>query len=389
MSDILVSKYREYPVVAAYIGNELSYLSVVHDSGLGSIYLSRVENVVKNIHAAFVRFGDGQTGYLPFKDIVRAMVVNRDFPEGGSVRQGDEIIVQLQREGIKLKKPGLTCLISHSGTYVVVTLGRKGVGASTRLSQDERNRLLGIVKPLYESLCDQFRDDLYGADFGLIIRTETAHLSDDDVREKTLSECRNILSELAAIIKDGHSRRVFSCIRSGNADEIDTHINRATGFLKSRGETEVNVIDSSYIYSPGTDIEKLLRSRVWLKSGAFLVIEQLESFNAIDVNTGKAIAGKNDIIKKINFEAAEEIFRQIRLRNLSGMILIDFINMKSEEDKRQLCDHVSALSKREPVHTEFVDMTGLGIIELIRTKNDKSLKEIFENEQSTVDNSVT
>ncbi len=389
MSDILVSRYKDFPVIAGYMDGRLSYLSVVHSSGLGSIYLCRVENVVKNISAAFVRFGDNQTGYLPFKDVPDAMVINREVPKGTALRQGDEIIAQVQTEGIKLKKPGLSGYISRSGKYCVITLGRKGVGASTRLSQDERNRLFGLVKPIYTDLCEKYRESLFGAIFGMIIRTEASQLSDEEFRENVLSECETIIGELSDILRNGHSRTVFSCIRSGDEDDIDTHISRATAFLKSRGETQINVIQNSYIYSPALDIEKLLRSRVWLGSGAFLIIEQLESFNAIDVNTGKAIAGKNDIIKKINFEAADEIFRQIRLRNLSGMILIDFINMKSAEDKNELCEYVERLSKQEIVHTEFVDMTGLGIIELIRTKNDKSLKEIFENEQSTVDNSVS
>ena len=116
-----------------------------------------------------------------------------------------------------------------------------------------------------------------------------------------------------------------------------------------------------------------------------MIIEQLESFNAIDVNSGKAIDKKKDSISKINYEAADEIFRQIRLRNLSGMILIDFINMKSSEDTEKLCSYVRALARKEPVHTEFIDITGLGIIELTRSKNDKTLKEVLQNTINAVD----
>ena len=154
----------------------------------------------------------------------------------------------------------------------------------------------------------------------------------------------------------------------------------------SRGIEDINVLENSVVYSPKADIDKLKQHKIWLKSGAFLIIEQLESFNAIDVNTGKAITGKKDIIRKVNKEAAVEIMRQIRLRNLTGMILIDFINMKDKADVEDLCSFVRSLCRKEDVHTRFIDITGLGIVELTRNKNDKSLKEILENQNNSVDN---
>ncbi len=193
------------------------------------------------------------------------------------------------------------------------------------------------------------------------------------------------LKELENILRLGRTRTVYSCIYKNNNDDVDGHIQKARNFLKARGIEESRIIDESVVYSIKTDMEKLLKNRVWLKSGAFLVIEQLESFNAIDVNTGKAIAGKNDIIKKVNEEAALEIMRQIRLRNLTGMILIDFINMRDKEDTEDLCAYVRSLCRKEPVHTEFIDITGLGIVELTRSKNDKSLKEILQKQNNCVD----
>ncbi len=386
MSDILVSKYRDRPVVAGYINNRLQYLSVIHNSRLSNIYLCRVENVVRNIDAVFVRFEGDELGYLQIKDILPGAIVNRDAVEKFSVRQGDEIIVQLETESIKLKKPKFTTYISFSGKYSVVTMGRRGIGASTKLSSDDRKRLIGLVKPEVNELVQEYRNKLFSMDFGIIIRTESAGLSEDTARQIITDDIRSCLNELSDILKEGHSRTVFSCLHRGNGGQVDAQIQAASRFLSLKDSSEIRVIESSVIYSPANDIDKLLRNRVWLESGAFLIIEQLESFNAIDVNTGKAIKGKNDIIKKINYEAAEEIFRQIRLRNLSGMILIDFINMKSNEDNEDLCSYVRRLAEKESVHTEFIDMTGLGIIELVRKKNDKSLKEILENGQNIIDN---
>jgi ribonuclease G len=377
MSDIFVSEYEGMPAVTAYIDNHLEYLSLLHGADLGSIYLCRVENVVKNIGAAFLRYSDGRSGYLSLKDIDPECVVNREIKGDFTIRQGDEIIAMLETEGIKLKKPSFTTHLSVSGRFSVVTVGRRGVGASTKLSQADRKRLLGIIKPLYEDLSKEYSGALYGADFGIIIRTESAMLPDSELSDTVIRDVKECLESLSDILRDGRSRTVFSCIRRGSAMDIDSHLAGAVSFMNQKGITDYRVIHESVIYSVKNDIEKLLMNRVWLKSGAFLIIEQLESFNAIDVNTGKAIAGKSDITKKINFEAADEIFRQIRLRNLSGMILIDFINMRSSEDTDRLCDHVSKLCRKEPVHTEFIDITGLGIVELTRNKNEKSLKEIL------------
>ncbi len=158
---------------------------------------------------------------------------------------------------------------------------------------------------------------------------------------------------------------------------INEHISKAVSILKTKKIIDPPVATDSGICGINEKINDLTRNKVWLKSGAFLIIEQLESFNAIDVNSGKAIAGKYNIIKKVNLEAAEEIMRQIRLRNLSGMILIDFINMKEKSDYDELTDLIKRLCRQDTVHTRFIDVTALGIIELTRNKNDKSLKEVL------------
>jgi ribonuclease G len=139
--------------------------------------------------------------------------------------------------------------------------------------------------------------------------------------------------------------------------------------------------DKSYglnkLYSIETKLEELLGKKVWLKSGAYLVIEKTEAMYVIDVNSGKNISKKTsaDYIFSINMEAAEEIMYQIRLRNLTGMILIDFINMESEEDKLQLLDELSYLASLDKIKTKVIDMTALDLVEITRMKNKKSLGE--------------
>ena len=385
MADIFISEYQNYPLVSVYIDDKLSFLSLVRESDLGSVYLCRVDNILDNLQSAFVRFGDGKIGYVPFKSILPSCVTNRSISSSKELRQGDEILLQVDTEEIKLKKAKLTSHISVSGQYSVITLGRHGVGASLKLSEDVRSLLIAEIKKEYPALLAECSNALSEAGFGVIIRTESAELPIEEAVPLIIADIRFSLNELEKLLTEGKKRSLYSCIKKSKMGDIDEHILRAKNFLKSREITDYKVINKSVVYSIKQDIEKLLHNKVWLKSGGFLIIEQLESFNAIDVNSGKAIDKKKDSFLKINYEAADEIFRQIRLRNLSGMILIDFINMKSKEDTDKLCSYVKTLARKETVHTEFIDITGLGIIELTRNKNDKTLKEVLQNNTDTVD----
>ena len=131
------------------------------------------------------------------------------------------------------------------------------------------------------------------------------------------------------------------------------------------------------LYRLETILSEALQEKVWLKSGGFLVIQQTDAFVAIDVNSGKYSSKKQpqEIYKKINLEAAEEIVHQLRLRNLSGMILVDFINMKKEEDQKELLDTLAQLSVSDPTELTVIDMTALGIVEMTRKKTRKPLAE--------------
>jgi ribonuclease G len=135
------------------------------------------------------------------------------------------------------------------------------------------------------------------------------------------------------------------------------------------------------LYSIETKLELLLGKRVWLKSGAYLVIEKTEAMYVIDVNSGKNISKKAnaDYIYSINLEAAEEIMYQIRLRNLTGMILVDFINMDSDNDKEQLLEELSFLAGQDRIRTDIIDMTALDLVEITRLKNRKSLSETYRS----------
>ena len=388
MSEIIISEYLNTPVVTAFIGNKMEYLSFVRDNELGNIYVAKVDHIVKNINAAFVRYDKDKTGYLPLRNITGACVINRPFESGDALKNGDDVIVQVESEAVKTKKTKLTTNLSVSDNYVAVTLGKYGVGSSIKLSDDIRTFLSDKIKEDYENIMDAYHEKLSGATAGIIIRTQASEIEEEKAFNVIENSFKSCLDELAKILSDGRNRTTYSCIHRSDNGSTAQHIENAEAFLKVRGESDYSVIEDTGIHGIRSAIDDLKHRKVWLKSGAYIIIEQLESFNAIDVNTGKAIKGKDDIAFKVNLEAVNEIFRQIRLRNLTGMILIDFINMDDDEKYEELIHKVKAFCKYEQVHTCFIDVTGLGIMELTRNKNDKTLKEILKDVEKAVDNSI-
>lgn len=385
MAEIIISEYKNTPVVTAFIDNKMEYISFVRDSEIHNIYVGRVDHIVKNLDAAFVKYAEDKVGYLPLKNITHACVLNKEFHDEDKLHNGDTVLVQVESEAVKTKRTKLTTNLSIPGKYAVITLGKTGIGSSVKLPDKDRERLTELIRDGYNSFVDDNRDYLFGSDIGLIIRTEASEI-ENDIEKELLNSAKETASILFNILKETRTRTIYSLLYSVNNNDMESHISKAHAFLKSRGISDANIIEDSGIYGITSKIEELTRNKVWLKSGGFLIIEQLESFNAIDVNTGKAIKG-NDITSKVNKEAAYEIMRQIRLRNLTGMILIDFINTTDEEQKSELIALMTKLCKKDPIHTAFIDITGLGIMELIRNKNDKSLKEILKDVEKAVDNS--
>ena len=391
MAEIIVSEYKNCPVVTAFIDNKLEFLEFVRKSELHDVYLGRVDHIVKNIDAAFVKYRDDEIGYLPLKSVLPACVTSRDFKTGDTLKAGDEVIVQVEVEKQKTKKTKLTTYLALSGRYNVLTLGRQGVGASLKLEDKKRNDLIFRVKEQFKNLSFEYRTSLKDISVGTIIRTNAADIPENDVEDRILSDAKECLDLMVSVLETGKTRTVGTLLFSKNNadangnDMASLYVEKAKAFLKSKDITNPSVITDNGIHGIPSKIDSLRSNKVWLKSGAYLIIEQLESFNAIDVNTGKAISGKKDIVKKVNIEAAYEIMRQIRLRNLTGMILIDFINMNDQSDYDELKELIVRQSRMDPIHTAFIDITGLGIMELTRNKNDKSLKEILQDVEKTVD----
>ena len=172
----------------------------------------------------------------------------------------------------------------------------------------------------------------------------------------------------------------FSNIDSVVTDQEDIYKElieefNGTDFAKKIKRYDDSAISLNLLYKLSSQIKELCSSQVWLNSGANIIIEQLETLSVIDVNSSKCATKRDSDILKINMEAATEAARQIRLRNISGMIIIDFINMKSKEDESALINHLKSELKKDSITCSFIDITKLSLIEITRKKEYKSLKE--------------
>ncbi|SFR97670.1 ribonuclease E/G [Anaeromicropila populeti] len=354
---------------------------------LGDIYLGKVKNIVKNINAAFVEISPGMMCYLALSKQEQPIYSNGIQKKG--VQAGDEIIVQVDKENIKTKAPSVTCNFNLTGKYVVLTYGKSHIGISAKIkSEKERQRLKNAIAPFVTE------------QYGFVVRTNSEGISDDLL----LRELMFLKKRYERIISQGIHFTRFSLIEKGlpgflcdirdnndkNLDAIITDdkeiFQDVRQYLLDYQEEDVNklrfyedtMISLRKLYSLDTKIEKALQKKVWLKSGGYIVIEPTEALTVIDVNTGKAVHGKKneqETFFKINMESANEIAKQLRLRNISGIIIIDFIDMKSEEKKTLIMTKLKELFAKDPVKTVLVDMTQLNLVEVTRKKVRKPLWE--------------
>lgn len=352
---------------------------------IGNIYVGKVKNIVKNIDAAFVEIKKGELCFLPLSDAENAIYVNHK--ENSKLMIGDELLVQVLKDGVKTKAPVVSTNLNFTGRYFVFTTKRKEeIGISNKLTIDDGKRLQEYVQKKEP-------------EFGVIVRTNAKNASEEEL-DREFDYLKEIYDK---VITYGIHKTVFSLLMQDEApyikqlrnirkDELDEIItddqeifDQAYRFLKFHQPEDLEKLrmydDASYslwkLYGMETILDDVTRSRVWLKSGGYLVIEPTEALTVVDVNTGKYDGNKNAAATflKINEEAAIETAKQLRLRNISGIIIIDFIDMKTEEDKQAVLAVLNRELKKDPVKASLVDMTRLNLAEVTRKKIKKSLRE--------------
>lgn len=370
---------------------------------IGNIYIGRVEKVVKNIQSAFIRLDEDHVGYLPLND-KPAMVLNRTLPKGlPSIAEGDKVLVQVEQEALKMKQARVTGNISLAGNYAALDLLTGMVGVSNKIRNAER----------VEELKTMVSSDM---PYGVIFRTACEQARNDAIR----AELQQLSTQMDQIIHKAEYERNTGLIQGGKTeylaimeeygwariDEIqtDNKVIYEELYAKKNFVTSINApSDQNYVPGNNSDVNQprllyyedeyplykllsleieithLLDRRVWLKSGGFLVIEPTEAMVVIDVNTGKSIGKKRqeEHLLKVNEEAAVEIAKQLRLRNLSGIILVDFINMKQPESRDKLIRTLKSVLHKDKVPSRFVDVTALELYEITRKKIRRPLYEMI------------
>lgn len=344
----------------------------------GEIYMARVDSVLPGINSAFLNLGDGRNGFLYLDDV-----------HGKEVKPGLEMLVQVVKNARKGKGARVSPRVSLAGRYMVLIPGGHETGVSKRIEDDtERARLRTILK--------QIRPEGYG----LIIRTVAEGCEEEwlaaDVQE-LLAKWRNIQKAVTKnsapclIHKDlGLLERVMRDELTGEIDEIvvdnaEDRENIETLVRKffPNAKTDINFFRGKTplfeVYSIENQLVELQDRKVWLNSGAYLVIDQTEALTVIDVNTGKFIGQKNlnDTVFKTNMEAAAEVARQMRLRAIGGIVVVDFIDMECEEDKQKLTAQLQEIFKSDRYKGRVYGVTGLGLVEITRKRARTDLRAVL------------
>ncbi len=420
MSIELLVNVTPFETRVARIENGLAeevYIERERERGLrGNIYSGRVQRVLPGIQASFVDIGMARAGFLYAGDIARpeaevseeqtsrdadeeAIASNREtesnhetasaqrqFPDISTlIRENQQLTVQVSKEPIASKGPRLTSLVSLAGRYLVYLPGHDHIGIAHRIEDaDERNRLLDVA------------NDIKPEGGGLIVRTVA--------EGRTLGELKQDLEFLLRMWADIEERLKHAAPASLVHKELNLYLRMMRDFVDvdvekihvdSRDAYErmqsfakrfmPEVADRLYYY-PGErpifdvygveeEIDRALKRRVKLKSGGHIVIDQTEALIAIDVNSGSFTGSRTmeETSFKTNLEAVHEIVHQLRLRNLGGIIVVDFIDMQEEENKKRLLEVLEEALARDHAKTHIVHLSDLGLVEMTRKRTRESL----------------
>ncbi|WP_245990528.1 Rne/Rng family ribonuclease [Corynebacterium pseudopelargi] len=372
-------------------------------SMVGNIYLGRVQNVLPSMEAAFIDIGQGRNAVL------YAGEVNwRSLGLGGRGRRieqafhpGDQVLVQVSKDPVGHKGARLTMQVSLAGRYLVYVPGGRSAGISRKLPAGERSRLKKILK------------EVMPAHGGAIIRTAAEGVHEDQIAAdvKRLDTLWNQLSQraetqreakssqpvtlyeepnmLVKVVRDLFNEDFHKLIVDGKRswNTVHAYVQSVAPELLERLEhfdrSEHDGRDAFEEYRVDEQIKKALSRKVWLPSGGTLVIDRTEAMTVIDVNTGKFTgAGGNleETVTRNNLEAAEEIVRQMRLRDLGGMIVVDFIDMVLPENQDLVLRRLTEALGRDRTRHQISEVTSLGLVQMTRKRLGTGLLETFTTE---------
>jgi ribonuclease E len=359
-------------------------------SMVGNIYLGKVQNVLPGMEAAFVDIGRGRNAVLYAGEVSYDEEVDGQTPRIEKVlRGGQNIMAQITKDPMGGKGARLTQEISLPGRYLVLVPNSQVFGISRRLPDKERARLKDILKRIRPP------------EHGVIVRTAAEGASADDL-EADLARLIEEWNKIAKSAKRGKAPRVLyeepeltvrvvrDLFTAGEFKEIVTDstpiYDQVVAYLQSVAPDLVPKVHMHQgplplleTYHVTEQIHKALERKVWLPSGGYIVIDRTEAMTVIDVNTGKHVGKANleETVTKTNLEAAEEIARQLRLRDIGGIIIIDFIDMLLERNKDKVIQTLRNAMAQDKTRSQIFDIGPLGLLEVTRKRVSAGLLESF------------
>jgi ribonuclease G len=365
------------------------YLERFQNKGIvGNIYRGKVVRVMPGMQAAFVDIGLDRTAFIHTSDISA-----EERPIGELLKEGDPLVVQVIKEPLGTKGARLTTNLSVSSRYLVYMPHTKHIGISQRIEPDvERERLRQLVE-------EGIRQENLGDNCGFIVRTVAESASYEDLLKeiKFLARLWNSLqaridtaSSIGVIHEDLplYLRTMRDLVKPSiervrvDSEQEYLRLLKFSEEYESRNnfieyyQGERPIFD---LYGIDDEIEKALGTHVQLKSGGYIIVEQTEAMTTIDVNTGAFLGNRNqeETIYKTNLEAASAIARQLRLRNLGGIIILDFIDMKEAEHRRQVIRVLEKALERDRAKTKVLGVSELGLVEMTRKRTRESLERVM------------
>ena len=359
---------------------------------VGNIYKGRVADVLPGMQAAFVDVGLEKNVFLHVSDALSLLdeIPNEEPAINQVVRPGQEIMVQIIKEPLGGKGARATCNITLPGRYLVLMTKMEHIGISRRVESDEeRNRL----KNLADRICPP--------GMGLIVRTVAEGKSDEELtadltflhklwltiqkqweNAAAASLVHSDLTLVERMVRDLLTPDVNKVVLDSEKDyrAVMELVNLITPQLKSRIYLYERPEPLFEFYEIEPELDKTMARKVWLDCGGHIVFDPTEALTSIDVNTGKFVGKTNlkDTVLKTNLEAAKEIARQLRLRDIGGIIIIDFIDMDTHEDKELVIKVFEEELKKDKTRSTILGMTHLGLVEMTRKKVKQGLEEYLQ-----------
>lgn len=386
---VIFTHFEGKPFELIYEDNQCVYVDTInpHVGSVNQILVGKIVKVQKSLQAAFVEISEHENGFLPFANC-QGMDVNK-------LRQGDEVLVQIKKEAYRSKDCVLTCNLVLPKLFTMLSVGRKQHGFSKQLSKRATADLRDFIEANY------------GEDYpyGIVIRSNAALLEkhgnpsiSGTLEDLLRAEIDSTTTELDQIIEKSKTRKVhtvlydesfffqaFTALDFQKVDRVliedpaiyEEIMKFGSVFKEKCVLYQDPKVSLAVLYNIPGKLKEVLSDKVYLKSGAYLYIESTQALTAIDVNSGKNISSKEREVYHlgINLEAIDEIGRQLKLRNLSGIIYIDFINLGKEESIETMLEHCKQVFSKDRVKTIVMGITKLGLVEITRERTDTPLCE--------------